>query len=112
MDLPFEAKSGRTYLVYYDVFPPYVNRMEQPGFMDGTTGQLIEAAAQMDVAAVLMFYPIVAAGTGAMVMRVGNTIAEDSKPAKHVDVMVVAQHCSQGVACTRRVHADGRIENR
>lgn len=112
VDLQFNARPNKTYVVYYDVHPPYVNRIEQAGIMDATAGEIVNAASQMDVLGALMIYPFAAAGAGAMAVRVGNEIAEDSKPANYVDVMVVAQQSSQGVVCNRRVYPDGRIEKR
>lgn len=112
VDLDFNANPDKTYVVYYDVHPPYVNRLAQGGVLDATAGEIATAAAHMDVAAILMFYPFIAAGTGAVATRVGNEIAEDSKPADYVDVMVVAQQSLEGVTCVRRVYPDGRVEKR
>lgn len=112
VDLPFNARPNKTYVVYYDVHPPYVNRLEQGGALDAATGELVGAAALMDVGAIVMLYPIAATGAGAVMTRVGHEIAEDSKPASYVDVMVVAQRSLEGVTCRRRVFPDGRIESR
>ncbi|MCH7226050.1 hypothetical protein [Haloferula sp. A504] len=112
VDLDFKARPDKTYVVYYDVHPPYVNRIEQAGLLDATAGELTHAGAGMGSGAFLMLPPLLAAATGAMAVRVGNEIAEDSKAADYVDVMVVAQHSLEGVTCMRRVYPDGRIEDR
>lgn len=112
VDLDFDARPDKTYVVYYDVYPPYMNRLQQSGSFDDAAGAMLGAAGGMGEGAILMLPPFAAAATGALAVRVGNEIAEDWKPADYVDVMVVAQHSPQGVACTRRVYPDGRVENR
>ena len=112
VDLEFQTRPNTIYAIYYDVYPPYTERLTQPGTLDAATGGLFRASAEMDRAAFLMLPPIAALGSAAIATRVGNEVAENSRAAQYVDVRVVAQRCSQGVACTRRVFPDGRVEKR
>lgn len=112
VDLPFQAKANKTYLVYYNVYPPYVNRLQEGGLLDDATRDLAMAGASAGEGAIIFVPPLALLGSAAIARRVGNEIAEDSKAAHYVDVMVVAQKDRQGVACTRRVYPDGRVERR
>lgn len=112
VDLEFNAKPDINYFIRYNVHPPYTERLGQTGILDATTGEIFGASSG-SVADVFLILPAgVAMGTAAMATRVKNEVAEDSRAANYVDVMVVAQHSSQGVACNRRVYPDGQIEKR
>ena len=112
VDLDFDANPDKTYVVYYDVHPPYANRLRQGGFLDEAAGGILHAASGMGEGGALMLPPFIAVGAGAMAVRLGNEIAEESKSADYVDVMVVAQQSREGVTCMRRVYPDGRVETR
>jgi len=112
VDLEFNARPNTKYFVRYDVHPPYTERLGQTGILDATTGEIF-AASSGTIADVFLTIPAgVVMGGAAMATRLNNEIAEDSRAANYVDVMVIAQHSSQGVVCTRRVYPDGRTENR
>lgn len=110
-DLDFHARAGTIYAIYYDVYPPIV---DQPLVSDERGwGSLLGAVADTGgegaiaapmAAAVLL--PFVAAEAAV------NRTDVDDRAAEYVDLMVVARRSSEGIACYRRVFADGRIQNR
>lgn len=109
VDLGFNARPDIIYAIYYDVYPPLVHR---PGGLESTTGAIMNDLPRDGgsglVAAIAAGFMAPFAATEAAVKRTD----ENSEAADHVDLMVVAQRSPQGIACTRRVHADGRIERR
>lgn len=112
VDLDFNAKPNVKYIVRYDVHPPYTSRLSQGGILDDTAGAIFGTASGSVVDIFLTIPASVAVGTAAMATRAKNEISEHSRAANYVDVMVVAQHSSQGVVCNRRVYPDGRIMKR
>ncbi|MGD1979188.1 MAG: hypothetical protein PVJ98_07340 [Akkermansiaceae bacterium] len=109
VDLVFVARKDAVYAVHYQPFPPYYNQMGRSDtFDDGF--RAIGGAMQGAGEAGFLALPFLAVfGTGALAERAVNSAAEERKPAKYVDVMVVSP---LAIACTVRVYPDGRTEKR
>jgi hypothetical protein len=113
LDLDFHAVAGRSYYAEYHVHPPYVNRISQRTKWDESAGRIGRGhkggAAQ---AGALFVPPILALGAANTVEKVGGEIREQSKPAEHIDIMLVAKNGPEGVVRYLRAYPNGQVEVR
>ncbi|WP_338690598.1 hypothetical protein [Haloferula helveola] len=109
LDLDFNVRPGKIYAVYCDVDPPLAHHA---GALARGTGSMLEGADNDPFApigaglAVAAIAPFLVAEASTM------RVSDQSAPATRVDLMVVAQHSSEGIVCNRRVYPNGRIEKR
>ncbi|WP_338690748.1 hypothetical protein [Haloferula helveola] len=109
-DLAFFATEGTIYAVHYEVHPPFVNRMNQSVPADRYVATTLDVASEMGEGAFLAVPPLLAFGSAAVAHRIGNTVAEESKPADYIDLIVTASHSREGIVRRVRTYPDGRVD--
>jgi hypothetical protein len=110
VDLVFHAVEGSIYLVYYDVFPPYANRMGEPTGLEQRAGEVAGLSQGSGEALLLVGPPALALWGAGFMKRGANEFAEHQKPAQYIDLMVVCRHGPEGIVRRVRAYPDGRVD--
>ena len=110
VDLAFHAKEGQRYFVHYDTMPPSVDRLIESTSLDQAGTDLSAGAAYAGEGFVFFLPTVFALWTAGAIQRGANQVAEQHKPARYVDLMVIAHHSSDGVVRTVRAYPDGRVD--
>lgn len=110
VDLVFHAVAGSRYIIQYDVFPPYANRMDESTDLEHRAGD-VAGLAQGSGEAMLLFGPPALVLWGAGYLKRGaNEAAEHRKPAHYIDLMVVCRQNAEGIVRRVRAYPDGRVD--
>lgn len=110
VDLVFHAVAGSTYIVQYDVFPPYANRMAEPTDLEKRAGEVAGLSQGSGEAMLLVGPPALALWGAGFVKRGANEAAEHHKPAQYIDLMVICRRSGEGIVRRVRAYPDGRVD--
>lgn len=110
VDLLFHAVAGSTYIVQYDVFPPYANRMGEPTDLEHRAGEVAGLSRGSGEAMLLVGPPALALWGAGFAKRGANEAAEHRKPAHYIDLMVICRHSGEGIVRRVRAYPDGRVD--
>lgn len=110
VDLVFHALAGSTYIVQYDVFPPYANRMAEPTDLEKRAGEVAGLSQGSGEAMLLVGPPALALWGAGFVKRGANEAAEHHKPAQYIDLMVICRRSGEGIVRRVRAYPDGRVD--
>lgn len=110
VDLVFYAVAGSTYIVQYDVFPPYANRMAEPTDLEKRAGEVAGLSQGSGEAMLLVGPPALALWGAGYVKRGANEAAEHHKPARYIDLMVICRRSGEGIVRRVRAYPDGRVD--
>jgi hypothetical protein len=110
VDLVFHAVAGSVYIIQYDVFPPYANRMGEPTDLEHRAGEVASLSQGSGEAMLLVGPPALALWGAGFVKRGANEAAEHRKPAQYVDLMVICRQSGEGIVRRVRAYPDGRVD--
>jgi hypothetical protein len=110
VDLVFHAVEGSVYIIHYDVFPPYANRMDEPTDLEHRAGEVVGLAAGSGEGGLLVGPPALVLWGAGFAKRGANEFAEHQKPAHYIDLMVVCRQSAEGIVRRVRVYPDGRVD--
>ncbi len=110
VDLLFHAVAGSTYIIQYEVFPPYSNRMAEPTGLEQRAGEVAGLSQGSGEAMLLVGPPALVLWGAGFMKRGANEAAEHRKPAHYVDLMVICRQSSEGIVRRVRAYPDGRVD--
>lgn len=110
VDLDFHAVAGSTYIIQYDVFPPYANRMGESTDLEHRAGEVAGLSQGSGEAMLLVGPPALALWGAGYLKRGANEAAEQRKPAHYIDLMVLCRQNSEGIVRRVRAYPDGRVD--
>ena len=110
VDLQFHAVAGSTYIIQYEVFPPYANRMGEPTDLEQRAGDVAGLAEGSGEAMLLVGPPALALWSAGFLKRGANEAAEHRKPAHYIDLIVVCRQNAEGIVRRVRAYPDGRVD--
>ncbi len=110
VDLVFHAVAGSNYIIQYDVFPPYANRMDEPTDLEHRAGDVAGLSQGSGEAMMLFGPPALVLWLPGYLKRGANEAAEHRKPAHSIDLMVVCRQNAEGIVRRVRAYPDGRVD--
>lgn len=110
VDLEFYAVAGSTYIIQYEVYPPYANRMGEPTDLEHRAGEVAGLSQGSGEAMLLVGPPALALWGAGFMKRGANEAAEHRKPAHYIDLMVLCRQNSEGIVRRVRAYPDGRVD--
>lgn len=110
VDLVFHAVAGSVYIIQYDVFPPYANRMAEPTDLEHRAGEVAGLSRGSGEAMLLVGPPALVLWGAGFMKRGANEAAEHRKPAQYVDLMVICRQSGEGIVRRVRAYPDGRVD--
>ena len=110
VDLVFHAVAGSVYIIQYDVFPPYANRMGEATDLEQRAADVAGLSQGSGEAMLLVGPPALALWGAGYLQRGANEAAEQRKPAHHVDLMVICRKSGEGIVRRVRAYPDGRVD--
>ena len=110
VDLVFHAVAGSRYIIQYDVFPPYANRMGESTDLEHRAGEVAGLAQGSGEAMLLVGPPALVLWGAGYLKRGVNEAAEHQKPAHYIDLIVVCRQNSEGIVRRVRAYPGGLVD--